>query len=128
MQCVTLIDNGKRGDKVLGSNNRPLKSLSNTIEGKNGRFRKNLLGKRVDYSGRSVIIVGPSLKLNQCGLPCEIAVELFQPFISHGLINSGLSSNMKFAKKLISLAARLYKKYKLHHTSEIMAANALRAV
>jgi|MDSW01.1.fsa_nt_gb DNA-directed RNA polymerase subunit beta' len=97
----TLIDNGKRGDKVLGSNNRPLKSLSNTIEGKNGRFRKNLLGKRVDYSGRSVIIVGPSLKLNQCGLPCEIAVELFQPFIIHGLINSGLSSNMKFAKKLI---------------------------
>jgi DNA-directed RNA polymerase subunit beta' len=97
----TLINNGKRGEKVLGSNNRPLKSLSNIIEGKNGRFRKNLLGKRVDYSGRSVIIVGPSLKLNQCGLPCEIALELFQPFIIRELINNGLSNNMKFARKLI---------------------------
>jgi DNA-directed RNA polymerase subunit beta' len=99
----TLINNGKRGEKVLGSNNRPLKSLSNIIEGKNGRFRKNLLGKRVDYSGRSVIIVGPSLKLNQCGLPCEIALELFQPFIIRELINNGLSNNMKFARKLIRI-------------------------
>ena len=98
-----LINNGKRGEKVLGSNNRPLKSLSNIIEGKNGRFRKNLLGKRVDYSGRSVIIVGPSLKLNQCGLPCEIALELFQPFIIRELINNGLSNNMKFARKLIRI-------------------------
>ena len=99
----TLINNGKRGEKVLGSNNRPLKSLSNIIEGKEGRFRKNLLGKRVDYSGRSVIIVGPSLKLNQCGLPCEIALELFQPFIIRELINTGLSNNMKLARKLIRI-------------------------
>jgi DNA-directed RNA polymerase subunit beta' len=97
----TLIDNGKRGRKALGANNRPLKSLSDIIEGKHGRFRQNLLGKRVDYSGRSVIIVGPSLKLNQCGLPHEIALELFQPFIIHQLIRNGLASNMKLAKKLI---------------------------
>jgi DNA-directed RNA polymerase subunit beta' len=96
-----LIDNGKRGRKALGANNRPLKSLSDIIEGKHGRFRQNLLGKRVDYSGRSVIIVGPSLKLNQCGLPHEIALELFQPFIIYQLINNGLASNMKLAKKLI---------------------------
>ena len=96
-----LIDNGKRGRKALGANNRALKSLSDIIEGKRGRFRQNLLGKRVDYSGRSVIIVGPSLKLNQCGLPHEIALELFQPFIIHQLINNGLASNMKLAKKLI---------------------------
>ena len=96
-----LIDNGKRGRKALGANNRALKSLSDIIEGKHGRFRQNLLGKRVDYSGRSVIIVGPSLKLNQCGLPHEIALELFQPFIIHQLINNGLASNMKLAKKLI---------------------------
>lgn len=97
----TLIDNGKRGRKALGANNRPLKSLSDIIEGKHGRFRQNLLGKRVDYSGRSVIIVGPSLKLNQCGLPHEIALELFQPFIIHQLIRNGLASNMKLAKKII---------------------------
>ena len=96
-----LIDNGKRGRKSLGSNNRALKSLSDIIEGKHGRFRQNLLGKRVDYSGRSVIIVGPSLKLNQCGLPHEIALDLFQPFIIHQLITNGLASNMKLAKKLI---------------------------
>jgi DNA-directed RNA polymerase subunit beta' len=96
-----LIDNGKRGRKALGANNRALKSLSDIIEGKHGRFRQNLLGKRVDYSGRSVIIVGPSLKLNQCGLPHEIALELFQPFIIHQLIANGLASNMKLAKKLI---------------------------
>ena len=96
-----LIDNGKRGRKALGANNRALKSLSDIIEGKHGRFRQNLLGKRVDYSGRSVIIVGPSLKLNQCGLPHEIALELFQPFIIQQLIDNGLASNMKLAKKLI---------------------------
>ena len=96
-----LIDNGKRGRKALGANNRVFKSLTSIIEGKHGRFRQNLLGKRVDYSGRSVIIVGPSLKLNQCGLPHEIALELFQPFIIQQLIDNGLASNMKLAKKLI---------------------------
>jgi len=96
-----LIDNGKRGKKALGANNRPLRSLSDIIKGKQGRFRQNLLGKRVDYSGRSVIVVGPSLKLNQCGLPYEIAIELFQPFIIHELITQGLASNMKVAKKFI---------------------------
>ena len=97
----TLIDNGKRGKIALGANNRPLKSLSDIIKGKHGRFRQNLLGKRVDYSGRSVIVVGPSLKLNQCGLPYEMAIELFQPFIIRELINQGLASNMKVAKNLI---------------------------
>ena len=97
----TLIDNGKRGKVALSANNRPLKSLSDVIKGKHGRFRQNLLGKRVDYSGRSVIIVGPSLKLNQCGLPYEMATELFQPFIIRELINQGLASNMKVAKNLI---------------------------
>jgi DNA-directed RNA polymerase subunit beta' len=97
----TLIDNGKRGKLALGANNRPLKSLSDIIKGKQGRFRQNLLGKRVDYSGRSVIVVGPSLKLNQCGLPYEMAIELFQPFIIRELINQGLASNMKVAKNLI---------------------------
>jgi DNA-directed RNA polymerase subunit beta' len=97
----TLIDNGKRGKIALSANNRPLKSLSDIIKGKHGRFRQNLLGKRVDYSGRSVIVVGPSLKLNQCGLPYEMAIELFQPFIIRELINQGLASNMKIAKNLI---------------------------
>jgi DNA-directed RNA polymerase subunit beta' len=97
----TLIDNGKRGKIALSANNRPLKSLSDIIKGKHGRFRQNLLGKRVDYSGRSVIVVGPNLKLNQCGLPYEMAVELFQPFIIRELINQGLASNMKIAKNLI---------------------------
>ena len=97
----TLIDNGKRGKIALSANNRPLKSLSDIIKGKHGRFRQNLLGKRVDYSGRSVIIVGPSLKMNQCGLPYEMAIELFQPFIIRELINQGLASNMKVAKNLI---------------------------
>jgi DNA-directed RNA polymerase subunit beta' len=97
----TLIDNGKRGRKMLGTNNRPLKSLSDIIEGKEGRFRQNLLGKRVDYSARSVIVVGPSLKLNQCGLPHEIVLELFQPFIIHELIKNGLANNMRLAKKLV---------------------------
>ena len=97
----TLIDNGKRGKIALSANNRPLKSLSDIIKGKYGRFRQNLLGKRVDYSGRSVIVVGPSLKLNQCGLPYEMAIELFQPFIIRELIDQGLASNMKIAKNLI---------------------------
>ena len=97
----TLIDNGKRGKIALSANNRPLKSLSDILKGKHGRFRQNLLGKRVDYSGRSVIVVGPSLKLNQCGLPFEMAIELFQPFIIRELINQGLASNMKIAKNLI---------------------------
>lgn len=96
-----LIDNGKRGRAVVGLNNRPLKSLSDIIEGKQGRFRQNLLGKRVDYSGRSVIIVGPELKLNQCGLPREMAVELFQPFVIHRLIYEGLVNNIKAAKNLL---------------------------
>ena len=97
----TLIDNGKRGRSVVGLNNRPLKSLSNIIEGKQGRFRQNLLGKRVDYSGRSVIIVGPELKLNQCGLPREMAIELFQPFVIHRLIYEGRVNNIKAAKNII---------------------------
>nr|YP_009392890.1 RNA polymerase b'-subunit [Caloglossa intermedia]ARW61452.1 RNA polymerase b'-subunit [Caloglossa intermedia] len=96
-----LMDNGRRGKTVVGANNRPLKSLSDIIEGKQGRFRQNLLGKRVDYSGRSVIVVGPSLKLNQCGLPREMALELFQPFVIHRLIVQGLVNNIKAAKKLI---------------------------
>jgi len=97
----TLIDNGKRGKIALSANNRPLKSLSDIIKGKHGRFRQNLLGKRVDYSGRSVIVVGPTLKLNQCGLPYEMGIELFQPFIIREIINQGLASNMKTAKNLI---------------------------
>jgi len=96
-----LIDNGKRGKAVFGLNNRPLKSLSDIIEGKQGRFRQNLLGKRVDYSGRSVIIVGPELKLHQCGLPREMAIELFQPFVIHRLIYEGLVNNIKAAKNII---------------------------
>ncbi len=96
-----LIDNGRRGRTVVGANNRPLKSLSDIIEGKQGRFRQNLLGKRVDYSGRSVIVVGPKLRIHQCGLPREMAIELFQPFVIHRLIRQGLVNNIKAAKKLI---------------------------
>lgn len=96
-----LIDNGRRGRTVVGANNRPLKSLSDIIEGKQGRFRQNLLGKRVDYSGRSVIVVGPNLKMHQCGLPREMAIELFQPFVIHRLIRQNLANNIKAAKKLI---------------------------
>ncbi len=96
-----LIDNGKRGRTVVGANNRALKSLSDIIEGKQGRFRQNLLGKRVDYSGRSVIVVGPTLKIYQCGLPREMAIELFQPFVIHRLIKNGSVNNIKAAKKLI---------------------------
>ena len=96
-----LIDNGRRGRTVVGPNNRPLKSLSNIIEGKQGRFSQNLLGKRVDYSGRSVIVVGPSLELNQCGLPKEMAIELFKPFVVNKLIERGYVQNIKSAKKKI---------------------------
>ena len=97
----SLIDNGRRGRTVVGPSNRPLKSLSNIIEGKQGRFRQNLLGKRVDYSGRSVIVVGPKLKLNQCGLPKEMAIELFKPFVVNKLIERGFVQNIKSAKKKI---------------------------
>ncbi|MFN5857644.1 MAG: DNA-directed RNA polymerase subunit gamma [Pseudanabaenaceae cyanobacterium] len=96
-----LIDNGRRGRTVVGANNRPLKSLSDIIEGKQGRFRQNLLGKRVDYSGRSVIVVGPNLRIHQCGLPKEMAIELFQPFVIYRLIKQGIVNNIKAAKKKI---------------------------
>jgi DNA-directed RNA polymerase subunit beta' len=96
-----LIDNSRRSHPVVGSNNRPLKSLSDLLKGKEGRFRKNLLGKRVDYSGRSVIVVGPSLKLHQCGLPKEMALELFKPFVIKTLVEKGFTSNIKTAKRMI---------------------------
>lgn len=96
-----LIDNGRRNRPVVGSNNRPLKSLSDMLKGKEGRFRKNLLGKRVDYSGRSVIVVGPSLKLHQCGLPKEMALELFKPFVMKTLVEKRYTSNIKTAKRMI---------------------------
>merc|ERR1712127_619882 len=96
-----LIDNGKRGRAVVGLNNRPLKSLSDIIKGKQGRFRQNLLGKRVDYSGRSVITVGPTLRLHQCGLPKKMALELFKPFIYGKLEHRGLATTIKAAKKLV---------------------------
>ena len=96
-----LIDNGRRGRPVAGPGNRPLKSLSHLLKGKQGRFRQNLLGKRVDYSGRSVIDVGPNLKMNQMGLPVPMAMELFKPFIMHELTKRGLATNVKAAKRLI---------------------------
>ena len=96
-----LIDNGRRTRPVVGSNNRPLKSLSDMLKGKEGRFRKNLLGKRVDYSGRSVIVVGPSLKLHQCGLPRAMALELFKPFVMKTLVEKKYTSNIKTAKRMI---------------------------
>ena len=99
-----LIDNGRRGRPVTGPNNRALKSLSDMLKGKQGRFRQNLLGKRVDYSGRSVIVVGPELKLYQCGLPKEMALELFKPFVMKNLVDNGLTSNMKSAKKMVERA------------------------
>jgi len=97
----TLIDNGRRGRAVTGVNSRPLKSLSDMLKGKQGRFRQNLLGKRVDYSGRSVIVVGPTLKLYQCGLPKEMAIELFRPFVMKKLVQDGIASNIKSAKKMV---------------------------
>jgi DNA-directed RNA polymerase subunit beta' len=96
-----LIDNGRRGRPVTGPNNRPLKSLSDILKGKQGRFRQNLLGKRVDYSGRSVIVVGPTLKLHQCGLPKEMALELFKPFVMKKLVDRGLAHNIKSAKRMV---------------------------
>ncbi|MGB7605739.1 MAG: DNA-directed RNA polymerase subunit beta' [Lutisporaceae bacterium] len=97
----SLIDNGRRGRPVTGPGNRPLKSLSDMLKGKQGRFRQNLLGKRVDYSGRSVIVVGPELKLFQCGLPHEMALELFKPFVMKRLVNDGLAHNIKSAKRMV---------------------------
>ena len=96
-----LIDNGRRGRPVTGPGNRPLKSLSDMLKGKQGRFRQNLLGKRVDYSGRSVIVVGPELKMYQCGLPKEMALELFKPFVMKRLVEKGLAHNIKSAKRMV---------------------------
>ena len=97
----SLLDNGRRGRSVTGAGNRPLKSLSSMLKGKQGRFRQNLLGKRVDYSGRSVIVVGPSLKMYQCGIPKEMALELFKPHVIHGLVEKDIAHNIKAAKRLI---------------------------
>lgn len=96
-----LIDNGRRGRPVTGAGNRPLKSLSDMLKGKQGRFRQNLLGKRVDYSGRSVIVVGPDLKMHQCGLPKKMALELFKPFVMRGLVEEGHAHNIKNAKRMV---------------------------
>ena len=96
-----LIDNGRRGRAVTGANNRALKSLSDMLKGKQGRFRQNLLGKRVDYSGRSVIVVGPELKMYQCGLPKEMALELFKPFVMKDLVEKGIANNIKSARKMV---------------------------
>ena len=97
----SLLDNGRRGRSVTGAGNRPLKSLSSMLKGKQGRFRQNLLGKRVDYSGLSVIVVGPSLKMYQCGIPKEMALELFKPHVIHGLVEKDIAHNIKAAKRLI---------------------------
>ncbi len=96
-----LVDNGRRGRPVTGPGNRPLKSLSDMLKGKQGRFRQNLLGKRVDYSGRSVIVVGPKLAMHQCGLPKEMALELFKPFVMKKLVDRGIATNIKSAKKMV---------------------------
>ncbi len=100
----SLIDNGRRGRAVAGTGNHKLKSLSDMLKGKQGRFRQNLLGKRVDYSGRSVIVVGPELKLHQCGLPKRMALELFKPFVMHALVDRGLAHNIKSAKRIVERA------------------------
>ncbi len=100
----SLIDNGRRGRAVSGTGNHKLKSLSDMLKGKQGRFRQNLLGKRVDYSGRSVIVVGPELKLHQCGLPKRMALELFKPFVMHALVDRGLAHNIKSAKRIVERA------------------------
>ena len=100
----SLIDNGRRGRAVSGSGNHKLKSLSDMLKGKQGRFRQNLLGKRVDYSGRSVIVVGPDLKLHQCGLPKRMALELFKPFVMHALVENGMAHNIKSAKRIVERA------------------------
>ena len=96
-----LIDNGRRGRPVTGPGNRPLKSISDLLKGKQGRFRQNLLGKRVDYSGRSVIVVGPTLRMHQCGLPKEMALELFKPFVMKRLVDKGFAHNIKSAKRMV---------------------------
>ena len=96
-----LFDNGRRGRNITGAGNRPLKSLSSMLKGKQGRFRQNLLGKRVDYSGRSVIVVGPSLKMYECGVPKEMALELFKPHVINGLVSKEIASNIKAAKRMI---------------------------
>ena len=100
-----LIDNGRHGRPVTGPNNRPLKSLSDMLKGKQGRFRQNLLGKRVDYSGRSVIVVGPELKMYQCGLPKEMALELFKPFVLKRLVDTKVIANIKSARKMVDRAS-----------------------
>src|SRR5690625_4441228 len=102
-----LLDNGRRGRAITGSNKRPLKSLADMIKGKQGRFRQNLLGKRVDYSGRSVIVVGPTLKLHQCGLPKKMALELFKPFIFSKLELRGLATTIKAAQFQLAENKRL---------------------
>src|SRR5690349_21868758 len=99
-----LFDNGRRGRVITGANKRPLKSLSDMLKGKQGRFRQNLLGKRVDYSGRSVIVVGPELKLHQCGLPKQMALELFKPFVMKRLVDLGHAQNIKSAKRMVERA------------------------
>ena len=99
--CDALIDNGRRGRAIAGTGNHRLKSLSDMLKGKQGRFRQNLLGKRVDYSGRSVIVVGPELKLHQCGLPKKMALELFKPFVMRQLVEKGFAHNIKSAKRIV---------------------------
>src|SRR5207249_10414667 len=96
-----LFDNGRRGRVLRGANNRPLKSLRDTLKGKQGRFSQNLIGKRVDYSGRSVIVVGPELKLHQCGLPKQMALELFKPFVMKRLVGLSYAQNIKSAKRMV---------------------------
>ncbi len=100
----SLFDNGRRGRPVTGPGNRPLKSLSDMLKGKQGRFRQNLLGKRVDYSGRSVIVSGPQLKLHQCGLPKQMALELFKPFVMKRLVDLSHAQNIKSAKRMVERA------------------------
>src|SRR5687767_15861130 len=104
-----LFDNGRRSKAIRGRGKRPLKSLSDMLKGKQGRFRQNLLGKRVDYSGRSVIVVGPELQLHQCGLPKAMALELFKPFIIHKLVEKGIAETVKRAKKIRSEERRVGK-------------------
>ena len=99
-----LIDNGRRGRAIVGSHNHQLKSLSDLLRGKQGRFRQNLLGKRVDYGGRSVIVVGPSLRLHECGLPKKMALELFKPFVMNRLVMQGMAHNIKSAKRMVERA------------------------
>jgi DNA-directed RNA polymerase subunit beta' len=122
----SLIDNGRRGRAVMGNNRRPLKSIADMIKGKQGRFRQNLLGKRVDYSGRSVIVCGPYLKLHQCGLPKKMALELFKPFIYNRLQSQNLASTIKAAKKMVEaetpevwdILEKITQKYNDYHLRE----------